>query len=258
MCNDGTRGFLALAASFVSAAALGAVTSANAVGVLRVDSTVRRTIVAVPWEAVGGGEARALDIVSSKGLTPGDKVFVYSQSGKAKGVHSAYSLQSGAWDAMPVVTADGVWKGDGTETLPRGGAFQLWRSDASKPFVLCGQAPEDAADAVEVDPGTPAKPAYSMLGSPRTEPFVLNAEGAVENPNEGDRIVVPQTGGDRVYEWRAADGWGYDAKVAHTAEVAGRVVTGYRTARKTDGEMSVPVGTGFWYVSTGSGTRINW
>ena len=58
-------------AAFLPLAAM-AVTSDNTVGVMKISSGLRDTIISVPWEACGtGGSVKVADLVKTTGLAKG-------------------------------------------------------------------------------------------------------------------------------------------------------------------------------------------
>ena len=226
------------------------VESVNTMGILKVPSQKTLEIVAVPWNRLAPDANQAVlvaDLVKTATLTPGDKLHVYDRAKKNYKSWS-YDIEKG-WVALGTfkVTAAGLEQTlapDQTEqTVARGSAVWLERQDASKPFYLYGQYSKDEVE-TKVE-----KNQHNLVASPKMEPFDLNGGGIAGAVNANDQIIVPNDGGvPKVYSCRNGK-WGYSKIV----EVNGIP----RSQFVTEG-ATVPVGTGFWYVSKGGSPTIKW
>lgn len=239
---------LASAAAFAETSA----TSANVIGVLRVDSTAKRTIVAVPWvaAAVAGGDIKVTDLVKTSNLTVGDTLSYY----KGDGTFDTWRLVEGTGEAAPAWAPvnqvsksgeTGTSEDPAVQTLPRGGALILVRQDATKPFYLQGQYSEVAAAAPTIATGTAAAPVYNLIAHPGAKSGVvdLNADIAWTNPNTTDRIFILKPDGLTVECQYLSGKWQYNTWVKPQ---------GGGLMQEQWSDATVPAGTGFWYVSKGS------
>lgn len=244
----------------VSAFADATASSANIFGVLRVDSTAKRTIVAVPWVAAGvdAGNIKVTDIVKTSNLKVGDTLSYYSD-----GTFDTWVLNAGTDGAAPAwVSANQVSQNGETgtsedpavQTLPRGGALILVRQDATKPFYLQGQYSEAKATAPTIATGTAAAPTYNLIAHPgaTSGSIDLNTDITWANPNTTDRIYILQADGKNVEcQCRETNGtwqWQYG-----TWTGSGRLTVTWKNAPE------IPAGTGFWYVSkSSSAPTLTW
>ena len=226
------------------------VESVNTMGILKVPSQKTLEIVAVPWNRLAPDANQAVlvaDLVKTATLTPGDKLHVYD---RAKKTYKSwkYDIEKG-WVALGTfkVSAAGLEQTtapDQTEqTVARGSAVWLERQDASKPFYLYGQYSSNEVE-TQIE-----KNQHNLVACPKMEPFDLNGGGITGTVNANDQIIVPNDGGvPKVYSFRNGK-WGYSKIV----EVNGIP----RSQFVTEG-ATVPVGTGFWYVSKGGNPTIRW
>lgn len=245
----------------VSAAAFAgtSATTANVVGVLRVDSTAKRTIVAVPWVAAGvnAGDIKVTDLVKTSNLTAGDTLSYY----KGNGTFDTWELVEGtggaapAWASVNQVSENGeagTSEDPAVQTLPRGGALILVRKDETKPFYLQGQYSEVAATAPTIVTGTADAPVYNLIAHPgaKSGDVDLNVHIAWTNPSTTDRIFILKPDGLTV-ECQYHNGrWQYNTWVK--PEGSGLMLENWDDA-------TVPAGTGFWYVSKGpSAPTLAW
>ena len=233
--------------------------SENTLGLMRVESGAKATIVAVPWEmlsATAGQNIPVTDIVMTTNLTAGDKLYAYDADAKA---YAVWTLAGGAWQPVQNYVTDASGKqvavvtpdADNTN-LPRGGAFWLVRQDATKPFYLYGQYTAAAVTATKITAGTTAAPVLQLLASPKTEAFALNSiswTGASAN----DAIILPsanENGPQTKLSFDATQGkWGIWKP---TAGDNGRATNTFDT------NITIPAGRGFWYMSCGGAPTVSW
>lgn len=237
---------LASAAAFAETSA----TTANVVGVLRVDSSAKRTIVAVPWVAAGvdAGNIKVTDIVKTSNLTVGDTLSYYND-----GTFDTWELVAGTGGAAPAwATVNQVSKSGETgtsedpavQTLPRGGALILVRQDATKPFYLQGQySSATMENQTLANGGSKAAPVYSLIAPPAVQNVDVNT-ATWANVGANDQLVIQGVDGQsttcvwregqwQTYSWVEQDG----LKVLQYSKTV----------------PSILAGTGFWFVSQTSG-----
>ena len=239
-----------------------AVTSANTFGVLKVECSAKKVIIATPWiECGGSGSVKVTDLVMTANLDQGDTIITY-EGGTFKG----WILDSDkAWQPLLISSSDStsaygsvVSSGAaGGEAIARGQAFWFVKNgytSGSYDLYLYGQDTSAAATSTVVA-GTSGSPAYSLVASPKTTEADLNTVGTFGfTPNAADEIRVPRYNlPDLVYTYKATEsGWGTSTK---------QLIEGSNPARYkkvwTKG-CTIPAGTGFWYVSKGGSGTITW
>lgn len=236
---------LASAAAFAETSA----TTANVIGVLRVDSAAKRTIVAVPWvaAAVAGGDIKVTDLVKTSNLTVGDKLHYYNGS-----TFDSWDLVDGESGQAPVWRAAVSVKGSGeaeqnasadVQGLPRGGAILLDRKTPSASFYLQGQVGSATIASPTISAGTVAAPVYSLIAPPKAQneaTFALSSLTFKGTIGKKDRIFIYLASGE-TKECQYKDGvWKYNTWTEGE--------NGWMKESWT--EATIPTGTGFWYVST--------
>lgn len=151
-------------------------TSENTFGLLRVDSTAKETIVAVPWVEAGSDDQpiSVKNLISSKNISNGDELFVYLGS---YGQYAGYVFDNGEWKSAQNVIKSGLVSqaGDMASTHPRGSALVLRRKDASKPFYLFGQVGKTAPQSLDLIKG-----GYNLIAPPGDTAVDLNDSTVVE------------------------------------------------------------------------------
>ncbi len=229
-----------------------AVTSANTFGVLKVNCSAKKVIIATPWvECLTAGNVKVTDLVMTDNLAEGDAIIVYSG-----GAFRGWQLTAGKeWDAYAVSDAGGtVTAGDAASAaIARGKAFWFVKASYSEPYdlYLYGQDTTAAATS-SVTAGTSGSPAYSLVASPKTTEANLNSVSGL-TPNTADEIRIPRDNlPDVIYTYKTGTGenggWGTSVKT--------QVGSVYKKVW-TKG-CSIPAGTGFWYVSKGGSGTISW
>ena len=235
---------LASAAAFAETSA----TSANVIGVLRVDSSAKRTIVAVPWVAAGvaAGDIKVTDLVKTSNLTEGDELHYY----KGNGSFDSWSLDAQkSWQPANQVTENGnSEKSDSPEVqcLARGGALILIRKTPGACFYLCGQATDVAAGATNLGgAGTKAAPVYSLIAPPKAQAAEIDVNGAATWTGIGDNdmLRIETASGVVACKWTSS-GW-KSLEETKNDDLITQSWTG-------EAPKLVP-GTGCWFVSQTSG-----
>lgn len=225
---------LALAAALP---ALADVTTANVVGVLRVDSSAAETIVSVPWVATSAAATDTAipvtDIVKTAGLNIGDELYYYnSETGK----YQCWRLKNGVWGAAEDVIEGGE-NAPANATLVRGNAIILKRTAPIQDhFFLQGQVAKTGSQVCTMTRSATGV-AYSLLAPPTDTAIGLNA-GTWSNVADGDYVLVQ----GKKYEY------GEDETLS---KKWGTYVTDPETFGKTftAANAEIAVGQGAWYVS---------
>ena len=250
-------------ASLLALGASAAVESANTFGVVKVESSQKQTIIAVPWVQVGtAGNVNVADLVMTSNLTArdttspaaegtGDMLYYYNGS-----TYDAWELtQEGSsaakvWTAVQNVTANGITSNSGAASLtalPRGKALILVRANTEPPIYLYGQnATGTATSTIEGAANTttwnliaPSMAADAIISPTSTETANVTMAGT---PAAGDYIIL-NSYPTRKFTY-VDDSWGYQPSGFNKPRVVG---------------LTVPAGTGAWYVASGeSNVTFTW
>ena len=213
------------------------VKSENTVGVMYVGASAKKTMVAVPWEQVGGGAISAADLIDTRDLADGDLLHVYD---KANGQYRTWTLKDGAWTEGKTfrITEGKVSEsssGTATDmTVSRGDGVWLERDNTEKPIHLIGQYNAEKAT-------LPSAAGWNICGNAGIEAAAVAGLGA----GDGDIIIVP-TEAEPIRYTKKDGAWG-----RYKEEVAEKTV-GSRTVKvktsKWEVGGTVGVGQGFWLV----------
>ena len=231
------------------------VDSANTIGVLKVQPTIARSIIAVPWKSLAtGGDITVADYIRAADLSDGDKLHVYNGSSYDTWTYSGGGLIP---STTFIVGSDGVTSTEPSpaaeKTLARGTGVWLERaSGTAKNLYLIGEYTPEPVE-TPITAGSKSAMSWNLVGAPSYEQIDLNtAIGKSVNANAADRIVVPMPNGlQRNYTYKNGK-WGYSD--ARTIEVNGR--TRVQTFHNTNAVL--PAGIGFWYLNTGDTGTIKW
>lgn len=218
-------------------------TSENTFGLLRVDSTAKETIVAVPWvEAGSDDQPISVDkIISSKNLVANDELLIYhSDTDKLEG----FVFDGTSWVKANNVSQNGELDAQTDPdkvNLPRGAALFLRRntpSMLSTPFYLFGQVAKSAPQATTIVPG-----AWNLIAPPTDHLVNFNDSNEVvldATPHAQDTIYIGDGNSRRTYSYQK-----------------GKWSTG---GRRSDTNCSVGAGIGAWYVSSSNSSvkSITW
>ena len=229
------------------------VDSTNTLGVLKVQPTIARSIIAVPWKSLEtGGDITVAEYIRTADLSYGDKLHVYNGSS-----YDTWTYSDGNWSAVKTFIAgkegtDTTVSGSAeTTTLARGTGVWLERASgtAANLYLIGEYTPEPVE--THITAGSTSAMSWNLVGAPSYEQIDLNT--AIGTPvNETDRIVVPMPGGLQKNFTYKKGKWGYSD--ARTIEVNGR--TRVQTFHNTNAVL--PAGTGFWYLNTGDAGTIKW
>lgn len=230
--------------------------SSNVFGVLKIDSSSSRTIVAVPWVAAGveAGDVKVADLVKTANLTVGDTLHYYNGSN-----FTTWTLVAGAQDEAPVwSSANQVSRNAEVEPSPsadeqglsRGAAIILIRQNPTTPFYLQGQVATTAAVTTELASGSAVSPAYSLIAPPKAQSTDINLNAATwSGIGANDLIIVQQDGGKNIQCKYRDSSW---KKVTWSTDVI-------REEQLTEDPPAIPVGTGCWFVSQSGGSpSVTW
>lgn len=244
---------LTLAGAAALAAKASTVSSANTFGVLKVASSAKQTIIAVPWVAVSTEQSSPIaiaNLVMTSNLTVDDMLYYYNGS-----TYDAWQLTQESpeadkvWTSVKSVTANGITSSDNptTTTVLRGKALILVRNNVSDPSIyLYGQYTPGTASTT-VTAGTHEQNVWNLLAPSSAEDTVVSSESADKtcmtgNPSNDDYIMLSNEPA-KLYKYKNGK-WAYTVKKLNGAEI-----TTY---------LTIPAGIGAWYVSAGGSPTFNW
>ena len=212
-------------------------------------------VAAVPWMSMSSDRAENEDVLVSEtvnpnGLSAGDRILAYSTASNFNGWAHASGTE---WSAIEAGTTDGVAVVETEETqFARGGAFWLVRTDPGPYVYLLGRYTGNGYTAALAG-GTPEAPGYTLVANPTTSGVALNDLVFVDDsaapavPADGDRIVLQDAAGFQKFYVRNAANTEWGRYVSGMSD--GRVTQSWESGAA----VSVPSGTGFWYVRTDPG-----
>ena len=231
-------GFLAASAFAVSAEDVTIAT----VDVTAVNSPLTNTIIAVSAFDLGGGDMVVSNLVKTATLTSGDKLYAFDGSN-----YECWELSDGSpkiWvkaDKKFYVNDEGqIVEGDTPSasdvTLAVGKGIWLSRQSTSQPIYIYGR--HSASKVSTIAAGT-----TTLVGNP-TQSSSPSSFVSFSGCAAGDKILVPTATVPKEYKYESGvwKTWGGTYGIDRVAE-----------------NPAVVGGTGFWYVSKGSGTvTLNW
>ncbi len=221
----------------------------NAVGVVEVKSSLKNTLMAIPWMSLQTNllsfAQTSVSVSNLLGLTSissGDRLYAV-QNDKVY-LQWTWSDSVLAWEGATTVSEDGMQSAPaaGEFELPRTQAVWLARENPSGSFFLVGEwTPEKAT--LTIAGGTVAEPTCTIVTNPSWESLDINDAkwGWGSNPHKEDMIVVPSGNGLRTpLNWDAAQGKWYAVVVEAPTFIPQKVY-----------KHTIPAGTGFWYYRAG-------
>ena len=231
----------------------------NVFGLLRVDSTLTNTIVAVPWlDLSSNSTASAVsvaDIVKTANLTAGDRLSAYRPDGK----YDVWVLNSSKeWEPSETLVVENQSTSEAPEADVRrvalGSAFWLYRQrptseGAAVPFYIYGQVPASAVTTT-VTAGTASAPVWNLVANARNADVALNSLTVSGSINAADEIYIVEDGNPTMYTYKEGQGWGCTTRVTGPN---GRPVNRWAVSNVT-----ISKGTGFWYASKGGAPTFTW
>lgn len=229
-------------------------TTANVIGLIRVDSPEKETIVSIPFVATSASATDAAipvtDIVKTSNLTNGDELRYYNSSTRK---YQCWRLTDGNWEAASEVSSGGAVSTG--STLARGDAIILVRQNPTesvnevpraKSFYLQGQVAKSASVECTMAQGSATAPAYSLIAPPSDTNVALNG-GTWTGVGAKDQVQI----NGKLYWFDASSGkWGTYATDPTTFE---------KTFTPTD--VTIAVGTGAWFISAPGATeaaQVTW
>ena len=233
--------------------------STNIVGVLEVDSSLKDTMTAVPWNALANDPADPHNITVEGYMTPsqlaaGDSIYALN----ASGVYEKWTLQgptrgkaSPTWNPVLTVVDTGDEESVGLlsatpsaeeRELERDNAVWVEReNDTSKPYFLVGQySRNDIQVTIKAADGT--RKGATMVPNPTLTPMKINDYNWGDNPISGDVITIP---GVPNLSWSAKKKQ-WTRSVQRADPVTGLPV------RETITDDEIPSGQSFWYYRKGT------
>lgn len=233
------------------------VPSENTIGVMKVESQSKTTVIGVPWTSLSDdGSISVADIVRTSTLSEGDQIQVYDT--EANGYRSWTLDGKGAWVADEVIGGGASTEQAQTVKIDRGKGVLLTRTgDKSKPIYLVGSADnkdDEVSTTLEKAPDEDT-PAWNLVASPSVEAKTIEE---VVGENTADSVIVPTDEGPRNYTYKNGE-WGYDGFDGEPVEIAPGIFA-VKPKRITN-DKTIPAGRGFWYLNKDKDTsnkKINW
>lgn len=161
------------------------------VGITKITSSLKNTVIAISYESLKGGAATADHLVKTTNLTPqdddndqaGDKLVAFKD-----GKYHTWTLKTekgvNVWEPDLVEISAGVYDFDrepATYPVDYGSGIWLTRNgDLAKPFYIYGKP--STAKSIDVPAGTTV-----LVGNPTTS----NKAPKIDNPQPGDTILIP-------------------------------------------------------------------
>ena len=228
------------------------------IGVLKVDSDAKFTILAVPWKAFDGGDVKVSELVHAASLSNDDMLYAYDGNGNLE----SWRVKDGVWVSMTESKDD-----QQSETydpagfgLARGKGVWLKRENVKSPIYLMGQPTTETATTTLTAATDENTPSWNLVASPNLD------EVDVANKfkdNTTDEIIVPTAGTPKHYTCK--DGaWGYPGASVTTNKTVTlpngqkKEITIIQSTRKTD-DTKISPGKGFWYLNRGTKSKtIYW
>jgi len=211
-------------------------------GVLKVPSSAKETVVAVPWLQSGTGSAsvKVADLVLTASFSEGDQLMFYdgSQGQYTGGWVLKVDETSGAlkWKGQAIVTTKGTIPAGSDETqIPRGSALMLKREvSTGAEFYIMGK-PTSGTGSQTMGAG------YSLVAPPSVSNTDVNEGVTWSNIEAGDQLYVPTSDNKMItLTYRTGDngGWGKVNPESHKWEKTG----------------TINAGMGAWFKNNGSGS----
>lgn len=230
------------------------------IGVLKVDSNAKFTILAVPWKSFDGGNVKVSELVHAASLSTDDMLYAYDGNGNLK----SWRVNDGVWvPTTDVVDGEQTAEGDPPAEfgLARGKGVWLKRNDTSKPIYLMGQPTTETATTTLTAATDKNTPSWNLVASPKLEAVDI-ATGAFKD-NTDDEIIVPTASTPKHYTCK--DGkWGYPGATVTTTKTVTlpngqkKEITIIKSTHKTD-DTTISPGKGFWYLNRGTESKtIDW
>ena len=200
------------------------------VGVMQVDSTKVTEYIAVPWTAFGGAAGIApTALVKASGLSANDTLEVYDAVNN--------DWEGYRWDGEKWVESTGDKH---VTALTRGTAVKLTRSTPANKVYLVGGAPEGAVET------TLQNNKWNLVANPGFGEFTIGSTKL--GTSTKDAVMVA---GESVFTQ-------YTCRNGEWAKIVPVVKDGIQTNTRVKENMTVPQGTGFFFVNESGKDAINW
>lgn len=209
------------------------VINSEKVGVMQVNSTKETEYIAIPWTEFGGAAGIApTALVKASGLSTDDTLEVYDAVNN--------DWEGYRWDGEKWVAATGEKH---VTALTRGMAVKLTRANAATKdkIYLVGGAPEGAIETALQNRK------WNLVANPGFGEFTIGLEKL--GTSTKDKVMVANAEAFDQFTYRAADGW---------AKIVPEVKNGIQTNTRVKKDMTVPQGTGFFFVNQSGKGTINW
>ncbi len=218
------------------------VSTSNTFGTMKVTCNAKKVMICTPWvECATGDDVKVDNLVMTAGLSDGDAILIYSGNKTFK----CWTLQSTdgvlSWVAGTVTDEDGtIETGDANSSpIARGKGFwfvkKSYTDNTPYDLYLYGQVAADTADTSTINAG-----AYNLLANPLTKE--VDIKDKITGAAKGDSI---QLAGNKFYRYNGTK-WTTTKKEQLNSSNRYVITTVDATS------ITIPMGTGFWYVSTGS------
>lgn len=253
---------LTVCAAVASAVAVAStVESSNTFGVMKVYApTNNQTILAVPWDAVGGGSAYITNLVLTTGLKPSTDTLLWYSPTEKKYKGWTVSSDGKYWAEGIAVGENDPFTASGAETVcvARGQAVVLTRgeakdgaTDTDKDYAFVyGQYNSAATGAVTINAKAGDNNGLTFLAPPYASNFdVKNLNDTTDGylsvkPATGDMILVAA---NKVFTYDATNSkWVWSYQVYEDDQFKERQTKDSSTA----GQLLIEAGKGAWYIRT--------
>ena len=235
--------------------------SKTVLGIKRIDYTVTQTTAdlaaAVPWLKAADADMPVAQLIST-GLGEGDQIQVYDLEKKT---YYSWHYVGTSWTADALSTGGSSPSAE-TCTLKRGRAF--WYKPAggkgtAGTYTQVGLYSEASitskVDSATVASASFANPVHFLMASPKYEDVNLKEKLTYDAGCRVDDVVVIVATGAR-YRFNGSV-WGQDKVVEKVSRFDGETYTTSEFAEVT-GDIVVPAGTAFWYLSAGGAPEFEW
>lgn len=182
------------------------------VGVTKIDSGLRNTIVAVSYDDLAGASGMVVsNFVKTTNLTVNDQLAIFTN-----GEYTTWTLKQSGTDGPKYweknekafkVDADGkltVESGEASSDVTQAVGTGIWlvRQDVSKPFYIYGKP-------VSNPTSTTVAGAWTLIGNPNQTGSKEFGIDTVSKATDGDQIVVPRASDGNLcyYTYKSTKGW---------------------------------------------------
>ena len=238
------------------------IASCATIGVLRVESAMTNTMMAVPWLSMSLDSTNEVEVAASEVVNPnsvGASELLYWDPEVDN--YRQWDKEGEGWASIPTVSISGVSEAAADTTrLPLGSTFWLGRNTPIAPagstnyIYLVGRYTGDDVT-VSIAEGDGTTLTSTMVANPTFYDVAINPTNLASvinlvwdgTPDSGDQILIPtEDAMPTILTWNGSN-WG--ASALEQYEKNGRMRT--RVIRKTD--YTIAPGRGFWYYRKATG-----